>query len=161
MSIDLHCHTLFSIDSYGTPEELVDMAAEQARSELDKSRDRIGFCQYREAVYAMHEAGGVLLLAHPGLYFPEDCQSQKALINRLLSEGTDGFEVYHYTNFNKGGGSELVKFAEQKGCLISGGSDCGHAKNPSPQYAGRPRFGEPPAPDSIIPKLKKHCSCFV
>ncbi len=140
--------------------ELDDMAAEQARSELDISRDRIGFCQYREAVEAVHKAGGVLLLAHPGKYFPEDCQSQKDLINRLLCEGMDGFEVYHPSNFDKGCGSELVKFAEQKNCLISGGSDCGHAKYPSPRYVGRPRFGEPTAPDSIIPKLKKHCCCF-
>lgn len=26
MSIDLHCHTLFSVDSYGTPEALIDAA---------------------------------------------------------------------------------------------------------------------------------------
>ncbi len=141
--------------------EMHEKASNEARRELENSRHKISFCKYHEAREAVHQAGGVLLLAHPGKYYPGDIQAQMRLTEQLLSEGTDGVEVYHWANFKEAeAGRELIGFAEHKGCLISGGSDCGHAKNPSEQFLGRSRFEEPPVPETLIRQFEQQGICF-
>ncbi len=63
MSIDLHCHTLFSPDARGTPEELVDIAAERELSALAiTEHNHIGSLERARKRAAVH---GIRLL--PGV----------------------------------------------------------------------------------------------
>ncbi len=46
MSVELHCHTVFSVDARGTPEELVDVAADRGVTTLSiTEHDHIGSCE--------------------------------------------------------------------------------------------------------------------
>ncbi len=71
----------------------------------------------REAVDAIHAAGGLAFVAHPGV---GDLESR---LESLLTEGFDGVEVFH----SKHGPHHQQRFATlaaERGLLISGGSDC-------------------------------------
>ena len=46
VSVELHCHTVFSVDARGTPEELVDVAADRGITTLSiTEHDHLGSCQ--------------------------------------------------------------------------------------------------------------------
>lgn len=70
----------------------------------------------REVLAAIHEAGGVAVLAHPHVYESED------LLEELVSLGLDGVEVWHpyHTEEQR---TALSEFAKQHGLLMTGGSD--------------------------------------
>ena len=77
-----------------------------------------------EAVSAVHDAGGVILLAHVTEYRPNDPAGQRRLIEELMEGGVDGFELYHPRNVADVGFEKLEALADELGCLVSGGSDC-------------------------------------
>lgn len=66
-----------------------------------------------ECIDLIHGAGGLAVLAHPGLL--------KKGLSPVLSHPFDGIEVYHPKN--QGRYDEFIAIAEQKGWYISGGSD--------------------------------------
>lgn len=79
----------------------------------------------KEAIDLIHECGGEAYLAHPGAYsFPFD-------VNRLLSYGIDGIEVFHskHSSEEQAYWSNFTKTHHLK---ISGGSDHHgpHSRNP-------------------------------
>lgn len=91
------------------------------------------FCSFREARDTIHEAGGVILLAHVGKALKDRPDLQIQLIEELSDKGLDGFEVYHpfhHDNFDNDNDkpqiSGLKKLAAEMGCLVSGGTDCHH-----------------------------------
>ncbi|MAE65776.1 MAG: hypothetical protein CMJ18_16020 [Phycisphaeraceae bacterium] len=50
MSVELHCHTVFSVDARGTPEDLVDVAADRGVTTLSiTEHDHIGSCARAQA----------------------------------------------------------------------------------------------------------------
>ena len=50
MSIELHCHTVFSVDARGTPEDLVDVAADRGVTTLSiTEHDHLGSCERAQA----------------------------------------------------------------------------------------------------------------
>ncbi|MBE0690790.1 MAG: PHP domain-containing protein [Anaerolineae bacterium] len=70
-----------------------------------------------EAIQFIHSAGGVAVLAHPGL-LPD----YRAMVQRLVPAGLDGVEVYHPEN------SQTVRLnlsglAQQYDLVVTGGSD--------------------------------------
>lgn len=76
----------------------------------------------REAVHAIHEAGGIAVLAHPGLIEPENDELAENLINDLGSLGLDGIEVYH-PEHSEQQTRHLEKIAEGLDLLSTGGTD--------------------------------------
>lgn len=94
-----------------------------------------------EAVLLIRRAGGVAVLAHPGLSRCEE------LIPRLVSAGLQGLEVYHPEHT-----PQMVEhyrgLCRRYGLLATGGSDyhgAGHRR-----YS---RLGEVTAPDEVVEKM--------
>jgi predicted metal-dependent phosphoesterase TrpH len=68
---------------------------------------------------AIHQSGGIAVLAHPGGSAAMD------LLDELIAEGLDGFEVFHSRN-NREEQKQLLTLAKDNNLLVTGGSDfCG------------------------------------
>lgn len=70
----------------------------------------------KEAINIIKEAGGIPVLAHPGLYHSDD------LIPQLVKDGIKGIEVYYAGHIRK----DISKFEElatKYGLITTGGSD--------------------------------------
>lgn len=81
-----------------------------------------------QALAAIHEAGGLAVIAHPGVG-----RSTSRILPNLLRLPFDGIEVYH-TRHRPEHVTEFARLAQEHGLLVTGGSDChGRAKNQSPE----------------------------
>jgi predicted metal-dependent phosphoesterase TrpH len=90
-----------------------------------------------EAIELIHGAGGLAVMAHPGLNRCDD------LIPRLVAMGMDGIECVH-TKHTAATAARYQALAQQHGLLITGGSDChGLTK-------GKPLIGSVKLPDERI-----------
>ena len=69
-----------------------------------------------EIIEAIHEAGGIAVLAHPGFY------DNFELFEELIPLGLDGVEVWHPENTPEQQ-EALIKTAKKHGLLMTGGSD--------------------------------------
>ncbi len=70
----------------------------------------------REVLTAIHEAGGVAVLAHPHKYHNE------ALLEELIALGLDGVEAWHYTHTPEQT-EQLFALTKEHGLVATGGSD--------------------------------------
>jgi 3',5'-nucleoside bisphosphate phosphatase len=93
------------------------------------------------AIEMIHQAGGVAVLAHPGLNRNDD------IIPQLVSEGLDGLECYH-SKHSASACEHYVQLAQQFGLLVTGGSDC-HGLN-----KGKPLIGSIKLPYAHVQDLK-------
>ncbi len=93
---------------------------------------------------AVHAAGGVVILAHPGTTYPVE------LIKEWIEQGLDGIEVMHPSN-SPGVRRMALKLIEQHDLLPSGGSDWhgpeGH----------RPGPGTEKVPVEWLDQIEKRC----
>ncbi len=69
-----------------------------------------------EAIEAVHEAGGICVAAHPGIYGGPD------FFDPLIEAGLDGFEVRHPLHGRKAEAA-FDEYAVARGLLRTGGSD--------------------------------------
>jgi len=69
-----------------------------------------------EAFQWIRDAGGVCVLAHPGIY------NNDSLVERLLDARPDGIEVYH-SDHTKEQSIRYLQSANQRGLIATGGSD--------------------------------------
>lgn len=69
-----------------------------------------------ESISAIKEAGGFAVIAHPHLI------KSAALLKDLLKQDFDGIEVF-YARFPKSQEERYLRIAQEKGWLITGGSD--------------------------------------
>lgn len=74
-----------------------------------------------ELIRAVHQAGGIVLLAHPLLSEPHFAKLE-TLVTELAQAGLDGIEVYHPTADSEPQ-ALLRELAAQKGFVISAGTD--------------------------------------
>ncbi|MCI8444880.1 MAG: PHP domain-containing protein [Bacilli bacterium] len=73
-----------------------------------------------EIIRIVHEAGGIVMLAHPFQYKFTDTES---FLDNIYEENDfDGVECF-YTTFSRKQTEYLVNFAKKRNLLISGGSD--------------------------------------
>lgn len=94
-----------------------------------------------EAIRIIHEAGGLAVLAHPGLNKNDD------IIAPLKEEGLDGIECYH-TRHSGYQAKKYSRIARELDLLVSGGSDChGFSKN-------KPLIGKVRLNESLFTNLK-------
>ena len=70
----------------------------------------------KEILEAIHDAGGIAVLAHPVLY------NNMELLDELIEQGLDGVEVWH-PSADEETVARLMKLAKKNGLLMTGGSD--------------------------------------
>jgi hypothetical protein len=70
-----------------------------------------------EAIDLIHQAGGLAVLAHPGLSRADEA------IDALIRSGLDGLECFH-TKHSTYMTERYLEMAEQHGLAVTGGSDC-------------------------------------
>lgn len=95
-----------------------------------------------DAIALIHQAGGVAVMAHPGLNRTDD------VIPELVSAGLDGLECYH-TKHSPATVEHYVALAEKHCLLVTGGSDC-HGLN-----KGKPLIGSIKLPYQHVRELKE------
>lgn len=94
-----------------------------------------------QAIELIHEAGGLAVMAHPGLNRTDD------VIPALVKAGLDGIECFH-TKHSTHATEHYLQVAEQYGLLVTGGSDChGMSK-------GKPLIGTIRIPYLYVERLK-------
>lgn len=74
-----------------------------------------------EAVELIHEAGGLAVMAHPGLTRRDD------MIEELVAAGIDGIEIFHPTH-RASDRKRYRQIGEKYGLLLTGGSDSHNRK---------------------------------
>ena len=95
-----------------------------------------------EAIELIHQAGGLAVMAHPGLNRTDD------VIPVLIEEGLDGIECFH-TKHSTVLSERYLEVADKLQLLITGGSDChGFSK-------GKPLIGTVKLPYEHVQKLKQ------
>ena len=82
-----------------------------------------------EIIEAIHEAGGIAVLAHPGFY------DNFELLEELIPQGLDGVEVWHPENTPEQQ-ELLINIAKKHDLLMTGGSDFHGAYNAYPVKLG-------------------------
>ena len=93
------------------------------------------------AIELIHQAGGVAVMAHPGLTRADD------QIASMVEAGLDGIECHH-TKHTPSVVSHYLQVARRFNLLITGGSDC-HGMN-----KGKPLIGTVKVPYDYVPLLK-------
>ena len=99
------------------------------------------------AIELIHRAGGVAVMAHPGLNRSDD------LIPDLAEAGLDGLECYH-TKHPPATAEHYLELAEEHGFLVTGGSDC-HGMN-----KGKPLIGTIKLPYQHVRDLKNRADAI-
>jgi predicted metal-dependent phosphoesterase TrpH len=94
-----------------------------------------------DAVKLIHAAGGLAVVAHPGL-----ARTEEALPS-LIEAGIDGIECFH-TKHSPSASEYYVGLTEQHDLLVTGGSDC-HGMN-----KGKPLIGSIKLPYEYVRKMK-------
>lgn len=94
-----------------------------------------------EGIELIHQAGGLAVMAHPGLNRTDES------IPDLVAAGLDGIECFH-TKHTPTMSAHYLKLAEKHNLLVTGGSDChGMSK-------GKPLIGTVRLPYAHVEKLK-------
>lgn len=94
-----------------------------------------------DAIRLVHEAGGLAVLAHPGLNKSDD------VIPPLVAAGLDGIECFH-TKHSTSMSRHYLEIADRHKLLVTGGSDChGMSK-------GKPLIGTIKIPYECVERLR-------
>jgi 3',5'-nucleoside bisphosphate phosphatase len=94
-----------------------------------------------EGIELIHQAGGLAVMAHPGL------NRTDSAIPDLVKAGLDGIECFH-TKHSTATSEHYLQIADKFGLLVTGGSDChGMSK-------GKPLIGTVRLPYEHVKKLK-------
>jgi len=95
-----------------------------------------------EGIELIHQAGGLAVLAHPGLNRTDES------IPALVEAGLDGIECFH-TKHSTTTSEHYLEITDQYNLLVTGGSDChGMSK-------GKPLIGTVKLPYTHVEKLKE------
>jgi predicted metal-dependent phosphoesterase TrpH len=94
-----------------------------------------------DAIALIHQAGGVAVMAHPGL------NRTDGVIPELVAAGLDGIECFH-SKHSTATSNHYLQLADQYNLLVTGGSDC-HGMN-----KGKPLIGSIKVPYQHVEKLK-------
>ena len=95
-----------------------------------------------DAIALVHQAGGVAVMAHPGLNRTDD------VIPKMVDAGLDGLECFH-SKHSTATSNHYLQMADHFGLLVTGGSDC-HGMN-----KGKPLIGSVKIPYSHVTRLKE------
>ncbi len=87
----------------------------------------------RHAIELIHDAGGLAVLAHPGLNRNDD------VLPDLVGAGLDGLECWH-SKHTEAQAAHYLDLARRHRLLVTGGSDC-HGTSKGPPLLGSVRLG--------------------
>uniref|UniRef100_UPI004057AD46 PHP domain-containing protein n=1 Tax=Candidatus Electrothrix sp. TaxID=2170559 RepID=UPI004057AD46 len=107
-------------------------------------------CSATEAIATLQQAGGLAVLAHPGI-IDKEMRAQPLLIQELVERGLDGLEVF-YPSHSKKIKKRLQTLASKYNLLCTGGSDY-HGDHQRRLFAGE--AGSICPSDSIMVELFK------
>ena len=94
-----------------------------------------------EGIELIHQAGGLAVMAHPGLNRSDE------IIPDLVDAGLDGIECFH-TKHSTAMSERYLEIADKHHLLVTGGSDChGFSK-------AKPLIGTVRLPYEHVEKLK-------
>ena len=155
LNIPLRAETVFAIancQSPGRPHVGRALVQEGFCATLDEAFDRFlkrhrpawvpkEKISARDAITLIHEAGGLAVMAHPGLNHNDH------IIPELVAFGMDGIECFH-TKHSTSMSEHYLMIADQHHLLITGGSDC-HGMN-----KGKPLIGGVRIPYAYLERLK-------
>jgi predicted metal-dependent phosphoesterase TrpH len=94
-----------------------------------------------EAIELIHQAGGLAVMAHPGLNRTDD------IIPQLVEVGLDGLECFH-SKHSTAMTEHYLQMAKAHKLLVTGGSDCHGVSK------GRPLVGTIKLPYEYVERLK-------
>ena len=95
-----------------------------------------------DAIELIHQAGGLAVMAHPGLNRTDE------VIPKLVAAGMDGLECFH-TKHTTSMTGHYLEIADAHHLLVTGGSDChGLSK-------GKPLIGTVKIPYAMVERLKE------
>lgn len=95
-----------------------------------------------EAIKLVHQAGGLAVMAHPGLNHSDD------IIPGLVEAGLDGIECFH-TKHSTSTTQRYLEIADRCHLLVTGGSDChGLSK-------GKPLVGSIKVPYEVVVRMRE------
>lgn len=97
------------------------------------------------AIHLIHEAGGVAVMAHPGLNRTDD------IIPEMVGGGLDGLECFH-SKHSTATSQHYLQLADEYHLLVTGGSDC-HGMN-----KGRPLIGSIKLPYQHVERVKERAA---
>ena len=83
-----------------------------------------------DAIGLIRRAGGVAVLAHPGVYFGDDPEHMARVIGELRALGLAGIEAY-YPEHSADTINACRRIAKDLGLLVTGGTDFHGAIKPS------------------------------
>jgi len=109
-------HMMHALMDAGYADSIFGETYQKLFGENGVARISLEYPDPREVITAIHEAGGIAVLAHPAQYGNEE------LLEELAGEGLDGVEVWHPAH-SEAQVSALQEFAEHKKLLKTGGSD--------------------------------------
>ena len=95
-----------------------------------------------DAIELIHQAGGLAVMAHPGL------NNSDEVIYQLAEVGLDGIECFH-TRHSNATSEHYLKMSTELDLLATGGSDC-HGMN-----KGKPLIGTIKLPEVFIERMKE------
>jgi predicted metal-dependent phosphoesterase TrpH len=98
-----------------------------------------------EAIQLIQQAGGVAVMAHPGLNRSDE------MIPGMVEGGLDGLECFH-SKHSTSTAQHYLEMADTYHLLVTGGSDC-HGMN-----KGRPLIGSIKLPYQHVEKLKERAA---
>ncbi len=75
-----------------------------------------------QAIHAIHQAGGLAVLAHPIQLRCDDDDELELVVRRLVDEGLDGVEAHH-TDHSAAAARKYRKLADRFDLAVTGGSD--------------------------------------
>lgn len=115
--------------------------ANSVRAAFDRflARGKVGYAPRpklapSEAIRAIRDAGGVPVLAHPGLI------GDDKWVTACVEAGIMGLEVYH-SDHNNRQAAKYGRWAAEQGLLVTGGSDSHGDKGSRPVRPGHVRVG--------------------
>jgi hypothetical protein len=98
-----------------------------------------------EAIQLVHDAGGMAIMAHPGLNHNDQ------LIPKMAAAGLDGLECFH-AKHSPAASEHYLGLARKYALLVTGGSDC-HGLN-----KGRPLIGSVRLPYEHVARLRERAA---
>lgn len=134
-------------------EELMEMGAVQSiQGAFDKYLGKGGAAYVnppritpQQAIDFIQEAGGVAVLAHPGLYDDDD------LVRDLIAYGLDGLEIWHPDN-DDDDRARYANMAEAHGLVMTGGSDFHGWRGEEPFHA---MLGSSTCPMDAVERMRQ------
>lgn len=105
-----------------------------------------------ETISAIHRAGGIAVLAHPG-QIDSSMKRQPGLVRELAMYGLDGIEIY-YPSHSRKMKKKLFRLAAEHNLLVTGGSDYHGTTRPANMLACRGGTFCPPL-ELLAPILEK------